>query len=103
MLPLVLVIVIAALVASTQAGLLPAPAISTHGLTLGPALAPALAGAPALLGAPLLKAPLAAPALIKAAPSVDYAAYPRYEFKYGVADGHTGDQKSQTEIRDGDV
>ncbi|RZC35013.1 Chitin bind 4 domain containing protein, partial [Asbolus verrucosus] len=29
--------------------------------------------------------------------------YPRYEFKYGVADGHTGDQKSQTEIRDGDV
>lgn len=32
-----------------------------------------------------------------------FQAYPKYEFKYGVADGHTGDQKSQSEIRDGDV
>lgn len=30
-------------------------------------------------------------------------AYPKYEFKYGVADGHTGDQKTQSEIRDGDI
>lgn len=32
-----------------------------------------------------------------------FQAYPKYEFNYGVADSHTGDQKSQTEIRDGDV
>ncbi|XP_072396885.1 larval cuticle protein A2B-like [Diabrotica undecimpunctata] len=35
--------------------------------------------------------------------SVDYYAYPKYEFNYGVADGHTGDHKSQKEVRDGDV
>lgn len=29
--------------------------------------------------------------------------HPKYEFNYGVQDGHTGDQKSQHEIRDGDV
>lgn len=27
----------------------------------------------------------------------------QYEFKYGVADAHTGDQKSQSEVRHGDV
>ncbi|XP_031769463.1 cuticle protein-like [Galleria mellonella] len=30
-------------------------------------------------------------------------AYPKYEYTYSVADGHTGDNKSQQEIRDGDV
>ncbi|KAK9739628.1 Insect cuticle protein [Popillia japonica] len=30
-------------------------------------------------------------------------AYPKYEFKYGVSDGHTGDHKNQEEVRDGDV
>lgn len=30
-------------------------------------------------------------------------AYPKYEFNYGVADAHTGDQKTQHEVRDGDV
>ncbi|XP_023954651.1 cuticle protein 8-like [Bicyclus anynana] len=30
-------------------------------------------------------------------------AYPKYEYSYSVADGHTGDNKSQQEIRDGDV
>ncbi|XP_017768723.1 PREDICTED: adult-specific cuticular protein ACP-20-like [Nicrophorus vespilloides] len=30
-------------------------------------------------------------------------AHPKYEFKYGVEDHHTGDQKSQMEVRDGDV
>ncbi|XP_017787029.1 PREDICTED: uncharacterized protein LOC108569833 [Nicrophorus vespilloides] len=29
--------------------------------------------------------------------------HPKYEFKYGVKDGHTGDKKSQHEERDGDV
>ncbi|XP_019875897.1 cuticle protein 19 [Aethina tumida] len=126
------ILAFAALIASTKAGLLPATAISAHGLALGPALGPALSSlghaiaAPALapaisaygpaipaygsaipaygpaLAAPaLLKAPLGP--VVKAAPSVDYVAYPKYEFKYGVADGHTGDQKTQSEIRDGDV
>ncbi|XP_045472180.1 cuticle protein 7-like [Harmonia axyridis] len=35
--------------------------------------------------------------------AVDYYAHPKYEFNYGVQDGHTGDQKSQHEVRDGDV
>ncbi|KAG6465563.1 hypothetical protein O3G_MSEX015231 [Manduca sexta] len=30
-------------------------------------------------------------------------AYPKYEYNYSVADGHTGDNKSQQESRDGDV
>ncbi|KAJ3653416.1 hypothetical protein Zmor_012669 [Zophobas morio] len=33
----------------------------------------------------------------------DYYAYPKYEFNYGVQDGHTGDHKTQHEVRDGDV
>jgi hypothetical protein len=33
----------------------------------------------------------------------DYYAYPKYKFEYGVKDPHTGDHKSQWEIRDGDV
>jgi hypothetical protein len=28
---------------------------------------------------------------------------PKYSFEYGVADAHTGDKKSQSETRDGDV
>lgn len=34
---------------------------------------------------------------------VDYYAHPKYAFKYGVHDYHTGDVKSQHETRDGDV
>lgn len=34
---------------------------------------------------------------------VDYHSHPKYEFKYGVNDYHTGDIKSQHEERDGDV
>ncbi|NP_001166667.1 cuticular protein RR-2 motif 98 precursor [Bombyx mori] len=30
-------------------------------------------------------------------------AYPKYEYNYSVADGHSGDNKSQQEVRDGDV
>ncbi|XP_045446361.1 cuticle protein 8-like [Melitaea cinxia] len=30
-------------------------------------------------------------------------AYPKYAFNYGVKDTHTGDIKSQQEVRDGDV
>ncbi|XP_072398298.1 uncharacterized protein [Diabrotica undecimpunctata] len=35
--------------------------------------------------------------------NVDYYAHPKYEFNYGVQDGHTGDHKTQHEVRDGDV
>ena len=35
--------------------------------------------------------------------SYDYHAYPKYEFKYGVEDPHTGDKKERAEQRDGDV
>ncbi|XP_057666754.1 uncharacterized protein LOC130900265 [Diorhabda carinulata] len=34
---------------------------------------------------------------------IDYYAHPKYSFKYGVNDYHTGDIKSQHESRDGDV
>ncbi|XP_030371853.1 cuticle protein 7 [Scaptodrosophila lebanonensis] len=34
---------------------------------------------------------------------LDYYAYPKYHYNYGVADSHTGDVKSQHEVRDGDV
>ncbi|KAH1013868.1 hypothetical protein HUJ04_002796 [Dendroctonus ponderosae] len=44
---------------------------------------------------------------IYAAPAVkvetDYYAHPKYEFKYGVSDFHTGDYKTQEETRDGDA
>ncbi|KAG6463542.1 hypothetical protein O3G_MSEX013929, partial [Manduca sexta] len=35
--------------------------------------------------------------------AIDYYAHPKYEFGYKVEDPHTGDRKSQHEIRDGDV
>lgn len=34
---------------------------------------------------------------------LDYYSYPKYHYNYGVADSHTGDVKSQHEVRDGDV
>ncbi|XP_034949899.1 cuticle protein 19-like [Chelonus insularis] len=36
-------------------------------------------------------------------PHYDYYKYPQYAFNYGVNDPHTGDVKSQQEVRDGDV
>jgi Insect cuticle protein len=42
-----------------------------------------------------------APAAV-VAPYAEYA-HPKYSFNYGVNDPHTGDQKSQSETRDGDV
>ncbi|KAK9869678.1 hypothetical protein WA026_003426 [Henosepilachna vigintioctopunctata] len=45
------------------------------------------------------------PVYAKYAPkhSVDYYSPPKYTFKYGVSDPHTGDHKSQQESRVGDV
>ncbi|EFA03720.1 Pupal cuticle protein Edg-84A-like Protein [Tribolium castaneum] len=46
----------------------------------------------------------AAPVLVQQAHhTVDYHTHPKYAFKYGVEDHHTGDIKSQEETRDGDV
>ncbi|XP_044268182.1 cuticle protein 19-like isoform X3 [Tribolium madens] len=48
----------------------------------------------------------AAPVLVHSAPShheEHHYAHPKYEFKYGVEDKHTGDIKSHEETRDGDV
>ncbi|XP_058788801.1 cuticle protein 7-like [Phymastichus coffea] len=36
-------------------------------------------------------------------PEHDYYAHPKYTFNYGVHDPHTGDVKTQHEVRDGDV
>ncbi|KAG5880411.1 hypothetical protein JTB14_003082 [Gonioctena quinquepunctata] len=33
----------------------------------------------------------------------DYYAYAKYQYEYGVTDPHTGDHKSQHEVRDGDA
>nr|XP_049703316.1 cuticle protein 8 [Helicoverpa armigera] len=77
---------------------------------------PALHAAPvAYHAAPAHVAVHAAPAVAyHAAPTVSYHAapvvaheefnaHPKYEYNYSVADGHTGDNKSQQEVRDGDV
>ncbi|XP_004931961.1 cuticle protein 8-like [Bombyx mandarina] len=112
------VVVLCVLVAVARAGLIaPHGAVSSQSIVLGtPAIAhgyaaPAIA-APAYgygLGhsavvahaAPVLRAPLAS--LAHAAAPVEIYSHPRYQFNYGVTDGHTGDQKSQWEARDGDV
>ncbi|KAL0125802.1 hypothetical protein PUN28_004693 [Cardiocondyla obscurior] len=39
----------------------------------------------------------------KSEPDHDYYSHPRYTFNYGVHDPHTGDVKTQHEVRDGDV
>ncbi|CAG9763772.1 unnamed protein product [Ceutorhynchus assimilis] len=54
---------------------------------------------------PILQ-PISAPIAVAHAPVVraePYNAHPQYKFEYGVSDPHTGDQKSQEEVRDGDV
>ncbi|XP_013135311.1 PREDICTED: cuticle protein-like [Papilio polytes] len=61
----------------------------------------AYAAAPAHYSAPLISH--AAPAARIIAAHQDEYAHPRYDFSYSVADGHTGDNKSQQESRDGDA
>ncbi|XP_018322294.1 cuticle protein 19-like [Agrilus planipennis] len=100
-----MVIALCALVASASAGFLDGHAAFAHGPAISFSHAPAIAAhsyaAPAFYKAPVA---IAAPVPVKAAAhAVDYVAYPKYEFNYGVKDAHTGDQKSQSEVRDGDV
>ncbi|CAH2075417.1 unnamed protein product, partial [Iphiclides podalirius] len=62
----------------------------------------AYAAAPARYAAPIISHAAPATRLIATAQHEEYA-YPRYDFSYSVADGHTGDNKSQQESRDGDA
>ncbi|XP_049866435.1 cuticle protein-like [Pectinophora gossypiella] len=92
-----------------------APAVSYHA-------APAVSyhAAPAAVtyhAAPVAKVAVAAPVAYHAPAPVAYHAapvakvlaqpeeysHPKYEYSYSVADGHTGDNKSQQESRDGDA
>ncbi|CAH2075415.1 unnamed protein product, partial [Iphiclides podalirius] len=52
--------------------------------------------------APIISHAAPATRLIATAQHEEYA-HPRYDFAYSVADGHTGDNKSQRESRDGDA
>ncbi|KAK9499716.1 hypothetical protein O3M35_002710 [Rhynocoris fuscipes] len=59
-----------------------------------------------LLARPLIRAPLAvahAPVAVAHAAVDEYDPHPQYSFSYSVADAITGDNKGQTETRDGDV
>ncbi|XP_049866138.1 cuticle protein-like [Pectinophora gossypiella] len=136
------IVALCALVAVSQAGLLPEPhyqsAVSSQSIVRhdeGQATklayqaapvayhaAPAVSyhAAPAAVtyhAAPVAKVAVAAPIAYHAPAPVAYHAapvtkvlaqpeeyaHPKYEYSYSVADHHTGDDKSQHEIRDGDV
>ncbi|XP_046960574.1 cuticle protein 8-like [Vanessa cardui] len=58
--------------------------------------------APAPVTAPISVAYHAAPVAKVIVQPEEYA-HPKYEYNYSVADGHTGDNKQQQEVRDGDV
>ncbi|KPJ09770.1 Cuticle protein [Papilio machaon] len=101
------ILALSAVLAVSAAGLLPqahyssAAAVSSQSIVRHDA-------APAHYAAPLIShaAPLishAAPAARLIAAHQDEYAHPRYDFSYSVADGHTGDNKSQQESRDGDA
>ncbi|CAH2075431.1 unnamed protein product, partial [Iphiclides podalirius] len=115
------VVVVCALVSIVRGGLIASPhgAISSQSIVLGhPAPAYARTYAAPALAAPAYAsyglglghsavvahaAPVYHAAPIAHAAPVEIYSHPRYQFNYGVADGHTGDQKNQWEARDGDV
>ncbi|CAH0626989.1 unnamed protein product [Chrysodeixis includens] len=67
------------------------------------AAAPAhYAAAPVHYAAPVAKVIAPIQKVLVSAHAEEYA-HPKYEYNYSVADGHTGDNKSQQESRDGDV
>ncbi|XP_014365574.2 cuticle protein 7-like [Papilio machaon] len=63
------------------------------------------AAAPLVHAAPLAHAavPIAHAAPVAYTSGHDYYSHPKYDYTYSVADPHTGDHKSQHEIRDGDA
>ncbi|CAG9838992.1 unnamed protein product [Diabrotica balteata] len=106
------ILAIATFVAAANAGLLDyghAPVAHSYSAPVAHAYSAPVAHAYSAPVAHAYAAPVAhhayaAPALVKSAHhDVDYYAHPKYEFNYGVQDGHTGDHKTQHEVRDGDV
>ncbi|XP_026751026.1 larval cuticle protein A1A-like [Galleria mellonella] len=63
--------------------------------------APIAYSAPVQYAAPVAKVIAPAPKVLVA--EQEQYSHPKYDFSYSVADGHTGDNKSQQESRDGDV
>ncbi|GBP81516.1 Cuticle protein [Eumeta japonica] len=105
-------------VSACRAGLLPvahyspAAAVSSSSIVrhdqpkLGYAAAPLAvhaALAPIAYHAPVAKVLAPAPKYVVSAHHEEEYAHPKYDFSYSIADGHTGDNKSQQESRDGDV
>ncbi|CAK1604389.1 unnamed protein product [Parnassius mnemosyne] len=60
------------------------------------------AAASAHYAAPIISHAVPVTKFVATAQHEEYA-HPKYDFAYSVADGHTGDNKSQHESRDGDV
>ncbi|CAK1604398.1 unnamed protein product [Parnassius mnemosyne] len=60
------------------------------------------AAAPAHYAAPIISHAAPVTKFVATAQHEEYA-HPKYDFAYSVADGHTGDNKSQHESRDGDA
>ncbi|XP_035429017.2 cuticle protein 7-like [Spodoptera frugiperda] len=60
------------------------------------------AAAPVHYAAPVAKVIAPVQKVLVSAQAEEYA-HPKYDFSYSVADGHTGDNKSQQESRDGDA
>ncbi|XP_071442090.1 larval cuticle protein A3A-like [Hetaerina americana] len=98
-------VVFAALVAVARAGVIPSLAYSAPAYAPAAYAAPAIAhAAPLAYAAPVAKAVVAAPAIAKAvAVDTDYDPNPHYSYSYDIQDALTGDSKTQSEQRDGDV
>ncbi|CAG7832247.1 unnamed protein product, partial [Allacma fusca] len=79
-------VVVLAFVAVANAGVVPAGVAYAQ---------PAYAAAPVAYAAPVAKAVAVSPE--------PYDPHPQYNYGYSVADGLTGDSKTATETRDGDV
>ncbi|KAI5645279.1 insect cuticle protein domain-containing protein [Phthorimaea operculella] len=104
------------LVAAAPVAYHAAPAVAYHAAP-APVAYHAAPAAVTYHAAPVAKVAVAAPVAYHAAPApVAYHAapaakvlvqeehsHPKYEYSYSVADGHTGDNKSQQESRDGDA
>nr|BAM18243.1 cuticular protein PxutCPR103c [Papilio xuthus] len=101
------ILALSAVLAVSAAGLLPqahyssAAAVSSQSIVRHDQPQAIHAAPVAIHAAPVISHAAVAPRLIAA--HQDEYAHPRYDFSYSVADGHTGDNKSQQESRDGDA
>ncbi|XP_066261425.1 cuticle protein 7-like [Euwallacea similis] len=109
------ILAIATFVATARAGLVDlahgpatsyatasAPVYTSHAAPIAHA-SPFIHAAPLVHSAPFVHS-VAPIAVAHATPEhQDYYSPPKYEYNYGVQDPHTGDHKSQHEIREGDV